>query len=203
MTNKYLKATVTLAVTVAVSGIASFAQSSTTTNPALSGAIKVLDGENHVLGTLLGLTPNYQETVPDNFLVFRNGFFVALEFGGFLPVPFTGINWTGRDCTGDAYLYAAASTGARMGRRFVVYSRQSNSLYVPSGTGASAVAVSMDVQSGEVGGTGAEGSSTCLNFSQVVNEPGFLLTSFDAKKLGWSLCGAPLHVKGPVTFKEY
>lgn len=195
MSLKNLKTAITLAVIFAAMRIATFAQSSTTGG---TGAVKVLDGDNHILGTLLGLTPSLpNEFEPSSFVVFKNGYFIALQFDGFFPVGFeygTQIWWTGTNCTGNAYI----SSESPMGRRLVVYSRQSNALYVPSG-GANVAPVTVKALSIE---SGNGETSSCSNSSSGYTETGVPLTAFDAEKLGWNLCGEPLHVMGPVEFKE-
>jgi hypothetical protein len=202
MTAKYLKQTLELVALVTAMAIASVAQTSTTPLSVGSGSVKVLDGQNHVLGTVLGLTPSLpNEFAPNSVVVFKNGYFVALQFDGTFPVGFeygNQIFWTGANCTGDAY----NSSESPMGRRLVVYSRQSNSLYIPAGTAASPPAVTVAALSIE---SGSGENSTCSNAQSgtTFTETGVLLAPFDAQtSLGWNLCGEPLHVMGPIAFKQ-
>jgi hypothetical protein len=206
VTNKYLKLALTLILAALAMKFAIFAQSSATSSAAsVSGAITVLDGNKHVLGTLLGLTPQQpgiQE--PNSFVIFRNGYFIAVQFGGKIPVGFeTGsqIFWTGPNCTGNAYL-SSGGGDSLMSRRMVIFSRQTNSFYVASGTGENALATTLQQRGESIESGGPNGTSTCSNGSFGIS--GWLLTPFDAgQRLCWELAGDPLRLTGPVEFKQF
>ena len=173
------------------------------------GAISVLDANNNVLGTLMGLaggpSPYFQ---PNGVIIYKNGYFVSLEFSGKFPVAFeTGghIFWTGTACSGTGYLIAPG-VGFVTGTKIVLYSGQANALYVPSGTTASVTSTLLpSISSGEGGGapdgTNPDGSSTC-GATAGGEYGGWLLSPFDAASaLGWSLSGNPLNVAGPIKFQ--
>ncbi|HLV86634.1 MAG TPA: hypothetical protein VKV39_06620 [Candidatus Sulfotelmatobacter sp.] len=194
---KYLKAAASLLIAVVCLQIAGLAQS---TSP---GAVKVFDGSNHLLGTLVSVTPTTGNTAPDGFVLFRNGYFIAMGFTGKLPAGFQSntVYWTGANCTGDPYLYAGDQ--ATMSRRMVIWDGlAANSLYVPSGTGEEAAAVKMPQVGSAEGEATQAGTSYCTNEVQP-NITAFLLSPFDpVKVLGWNLSGTPLRATGPLQFKE-
>jgi len=205
MRNMDWKVVGTAVLAAVVVSTAIFAQSPTASTGS-SGAVVLVDGNNHELGTVLGLTPQLPAIqTPNSFVVFRNGFFIAMQFGGRFPVGFdpgSQIFWTDANCTGDAYLNTGG-VGAVMSRRMVIYSHQTNSLYVASGTGENTVSVKMpqNAQSIENGQLSPDGFSSCANGS-FGRQAGYLLTSFDASRLGWQLSGDPLRVTAPVSFKQ-
>jgi hypothetical protein len=153
MTDKYLKMVLALVLAALTMKFTAFAQSPATSSVP-SGAIQVLDGNKHVLGTLVGLwgTPGACCQQANTFIVFRKGYFVSLLFGGQFPdEPESGniIYWSGPNCTGDAYLGAAGNLP--MSRRLVIYSHLKNSFYVASGHGELAEAVAVQIQSAGIG----------------------------------------------------
>jgi len=186
------------------------------------GAISVLDANNNVLGTLLGLSSSQvlfasSPFLPNAALVYRNGYFVLLDFSGKFPVGLgsTQIEWTGTTCSGDAYLSDANAPvgGFVMAARVVIYSGQSNLLYVPSGSGTSITStVTPVIQSvetiglilpGNQPGPNPDGSSNCRSGLPLpTTRSGWLLSPFDASTtLGWSVSGNPLGVAGPIKFQ--
>ena len=116
--------------------------------------------------------------------------------------PVSQIWWTGASCTGNGYLNDAnGSNGGRVtAAKRVVFSGQTNTLWVPSGSGASITSASAPgIQSIENSGL-ADGASTCT--SEPGTEGGWLLTPLDAATaLGWTVSGSPLGVAGPIKFQ--
>ncbi len=174
-----------------------------------SGAVQVFDSKNHLLGTLVGLTPPQPTpNQPDSFVLFRNGYFIAMSFEGKFPVGFetgSAIYWTGPNCTGDPYLAANQNPGTTMSTRMVIWDGlAANSLYVASGAGEEAIAVQLpQVGSAEFAPGTAAGTSSCTNGVQS-NIVGWLLKPFDASKaLGWNVSGDPLQVQAPLHFTDH
>jgi hypothetical protein len=109
--------------------------------PSGSGGLSVLDANNNVLGSLVGLSSPFSgntNNVPSGVIVYRNGYFIDLNFSGQFPFGFgqagvTTISWSGANCSGNGYLLSGGS-GLVTGK-IVIYSLQNNALYVPSGSG--------------------------------------------------------------------
>ncbi|CAG7857389.1 hypothetical protein MCAMS1_02190 [biofilm metagenome] len=173
------------------------------------GGVSVLDANNNVLGVLIGFNRN-------GVLVYKNGFFVSVLFSGKFPV--TQMWWTGANCTGTPVLNDGNGDdgGFVMGTKIVVYSRLSNTLYVPTATGTGVSANSatsvgpIALQSIENGGlsTGApdfirsnpDGSADCTSNSG--NRGGWNLTAINpSTALGWTVTGTPASVAGPIKFQ--
>lgn len=201
MTDKVLKLALALVLAAVAMKFAMFAQSPATSNASL-GAVQVLDGNNHVLGTLLGLGPVLNSVAapqqPNSFIVYRNGWFVTLLFGGRFPLGLekgTFLYWSGPNCTGSPYLPAGSEP---ISRRLVIYSTAANSLYRASGSGELALPATPAQQfhSVEIPNGGC-GNGVYGGFSTWQLEP------FDANRLGWELSGNPMRVTGPVTFKQF
>ncbi len=178
--------------------------------PAGPGAISVLDANNNVLGTLIGLadTKSPFSPAPNGVVVYRNGYFINLEFGGNFPVAiYTNVSlWTSATCSGTGYLSLFADSSpnfpSKIGTKIVIYSGQTNSLYVPAGSGPSLASslVPSGLQSLENGLFG-DGSSNCQTQTPLPSN-GWLLSPFNASTtLGWSVSGNPLGVAGPIKFQ--
>jgi hypothetical protein len=164
-----------------------------------------------VLGTLIGLAPTAPSNgMPNGVVVYKNGYFITLEFSGKFPIGvFTGdlvlrILWTSTTCSGNGYLWDNNGHGGIvMGTKIVIYSGQTNSLYVPSGAGASATStLAPGFQSLEFTGA-VDGSSSCQPNSGLISSgSGWLLSPINASTaLGWSVSGNPLGVAGPIKFQ--
>ena len=171
--------------------------------PAGSGGVTVLDANNNVLGTFGGFWQVFGNSgspaLPTGVTVYRNGYFISVDFNGNFPVGWAGqIYWTGVGCSGNNLL---ASNEPITSTKFVIYSNQSNSLYVPSGGGAIANQVSQTgFASFESQANTTDSLSTCHN--SPAGPSGFLLTPFNAATtLGWNLSGNPLSVPGPIKFQ--
>jgi len=168
--------------------------------PAGTG-LSVYDANNNLLGNLIGSFSN-------GVVVYRNGYYVSLLFSGKFPV--SQIWWSNSGCTGTGYLNDGNSGygGYVMGTTQVIYSRQTNSLYVPAGAGASVTSVNGGTirsieNSGTQGGppnyisADPDGSSNCSSTSGSAG--GWLLSPLNAATaLGWSVSGLPLSVAGPI-----
>jgi hypothetical protein len=170
------------------------------TGPAESGSVSVLDANGNVLGALVGLAPS-NILAPNGVTVFRNGYFININFSGTFPIALSGypgfIDWSGANCTGTGYLVTSTSiqAGNSMGTTVVVYLGQANTFYVTSGQAEAIEAP----KSGEI--ALANGSSTCQG-SGVPASAGFPLSPFNAAAtLGWNLSGNPLSVAGPIKFQ--
>jgi hypothetical protein len=158
-----------------------------------------------VLGTLIGFDNN-------TALVFKNGYFVSVDFSGKFPV--SQIWWTANNCTGTGYLNDGngANAGYVMGTEVVIFSGQTNSLYVPTGAGASATSIpAPGIQSIENSGlttgppnfisSNPDGSSNCSSQASATHG-GWPLTALNAATaLGWTVSGTPLEVAGPLKFQ--
>jgi hypothetical protein len=173
------------------------------------GGLSVLDANNNVLGNLIGFNEN-------GSLIYKNGFIITILFSGKFPV--SQIWWTGSNCTGTPVLNDGNGNngGDVMGTKVVVYSRQANTLYVPTATGSgvsanSATSVGVNgIQSIENSGltsgppdfirSNPDGSGNCS--SSVGNRGGWSLSVINpATVLGWTVNGTPASVAGPIKFQ--
>ncbi len=161
----------------------------------------VLDANNNTLGTLIGF---FNKGV----YVYRNGYYVTLNFSGTFPV--SQMWWSATGCTGTAHLNDGNSGngGYVIGAKVVQYSRLANSLLVPVGTGSvtstNAGTVNAIENFGTQGGApnfisaGADGSGQCTSGNQG-SAGGWQLTTLSASSaLGWTVSGTPLKVAGPI-----
>jgi hypothetical protein len=176
-----------------------------------SGSVRVLDANDHVLGTVVGmLTDALLQQPPNGVVIYSNGYFIGLLFSGRFPAGLGAqIYWTGSNCSGNGYLsdFNAPRAGVVMGTKVVIYSGQTNALYVPSGAGASVASILAGTvhsieNSGQLNGTYPDGSSDCSN-GAFNSSTGWLLSPFNASTmLGWTLSGNPLGVPGPIKFQQ-
>src|SRR5581483_224502 len=118
--------------------------------------------------------------------------------------------WSSSGCRGTGYLNDGNSGygGYVMGTTQVIFSGQTNALYVPAGTGASVTSTNGGtILSIENGGTqggppnyisaNADGSSNCSGTSGSAG--GWRLAPLNAATaLGWTVNGSPLSVAGPI-----
>jgi len=174
-------------------------------------AIRIFDAHDNLLGTLAGLSTTLQNGVTgsNGVIIFRNGYFISIEFSGkFPPASASSVSqilWTDSNCSGNGYL-STGSTNPNdsliMGTNVVIYSNQTNSLYVATGGGHSvAASLSPMVQFLE-GPLIADGYSVChpLTAGRYMGWP---LSPFDAAtELGWELSGNPLGVAGPIRIQQ-
>ena len=104
----------------------------------------MLDANDNVLGTLIDLFPVGPGVEPPNgVVIFTNDYFIRVHFSGKFPVGLGGeqLWWTDANCMGHGYLDDRQGLGNVMGTRVVIYSGQTNSLYVPFGVGATAISI--------------------------------------------------------------
>jgi hypothetical protein len=204
MKNLFFTASVLLGAVVTIQAVAE-------NRHPLTNGVRVLDSHDNVLGILVGLADTYQDgaMAANGVVVYKNGYFISLEFSGKFPVASHGVSvlWTGTTCSGNGYLAPGVSANPNftpaMGTKVVIYSGKTNSLYVPSGDGPSvAASLSPVVQSIETALFG-NGSSACGSYP-ANRYMGWLLSTFDAPtELGWNVSGDPLGVAGPIKFQEY
>jgi hypothetical protein len=168
---------------------------------AAGSGLSVYDANNNLLGSLIGSFGN-------GVMVYKNGYYTSVLFSGKFPV--SQIWWSNTNCTGTGYLNDGNSGygGYVMGTTQVIFSGQTNTLYVPSGNGASVTSVNGGTlrsieNSGTQGGppnyisADPDGTSNCSGSSGAAG--GWLLAPLSAPSaLGWSVSGNPLSVAGPL-----
>jgi hypothetical protein len=163
--------------------------------PAGSGGLTALDANKNVLGTVVSLT------APVFVYLYRNGYFVQLNFDGSLWLgPSAGVlYYSGANCTGTPYVQNIYNGLASAGSNFVYYSTQNNSFYVLLG-GGPPVPFSGIVQSAEYLGNGS--NFVCSAITQIPpGITGWSLSPFNSALLGWNLSGNPVKVPGPISFQ--
>jgi hypothetical protein len=161
------------------------------------GGLSVYDASGNNLGVLVSIGTN-------SVTVFKNGWFVPVDFSGYFPV--SQIWWTDAACSGTGYLNDGTGSygGIVAGPKVLVYSGQTNALYsLDSATSIPAADITATENAGHVypDRSKPDGSSNCTSQS-AVTKAGWKLNPFDAAAtLGWTVMDNPLHVAGPLTFQ--
>lgn len=186
----------------------------------------VTDANGNVLGRLLSFNGT-------DLTIDAKGYLITVSIMGRFPVGYTqpptpspqqlldlplrtqqGILWTGTACNGTAYLDAGygeeifGTNFPTIYTKTVVYSAETNSLMVPSGTGVVATASNISDGSEEFAGyysatqtyVYADGVSFC--YANGRTQPGWRLVAINpATALGWTVSGDPLSLAGPLQFQ--
>jgi hypothetical protein len=163
-------------------------------------AATVLDANNNVLGTVVGISS--MSGPYDAITLFSKGYFVRVNLDGSFPIG-SGypLSWSGPNCTGSVYLNDGRYTqtgGAVTAANNVLFSAQTNSFYVPAGTGSTAASlpgISANYVENDIGCYATEFAPTGVISA-------WPLAPFDiAGTLGWKVGGSPLHLAGPLKFR--